>query len=503
MQTYSLIIGVVVGIFTAGVAVPLVFADGARTVSAVGGNGPTSFDDSTGVGGEAVPGGDAVAIDPATGAPVAGGAGTAGAAGAATGLPGSGGAGGTAGPGGSSGTAGGGGGTGQKASGPPLKLGVMLLDLGNVTALGFPAGAAVEDGQKVWRHWADTLNAAGGINGRPLELHFTTYDPLSESSMRQACLFLTEQRKVFAAVASAGFIGPPMLCFTEEHGTPLLAAGSSGVPQEYYARSKGLLFTSFMGSDRTVANLAHEVDKLGTLKGKKVGILFDLRSGPESIARKLEKELKDRAYNVSHVSIFSADFGTAAGQVPVEVQQHRTKSDVIVNMSHALVFTQFVQDATSQGYVPPYFNSDWNGANGDFFYSNMPSSYNGNINFTITRFGEDRANLPEPAVDKQCREEAGKALGRDIPRNDPNGAFYRECAFFTMAVRALVAAGATPTPASLSSGLRNAGRLTVSSFGGIAFGPSRFDGADQIRTARWQSSCKCIVPVSNFRPTQF
>ncbi|HVF73877.1 MAG TPA: ABC transporter substrate-binding protein [Acidimicrobiales bacterium] len=494
LQTYSLILGVVMGIFTAGVGVPLIFADGAQVISA-GGTGNEPFLDN-GVGATA----DGTGGDAATGgADASGAAGTAGVDGSLPGLGGSGaggaGAGGT-GPGGA------GSGPGGRASGPAIKLGVLLLDLGNVTALGFPATGDVEESKKVWQHWVDTLNASGGINGRPFELHFVTYDPLSEESMRQACLFLTEQRKVAVAVASGGFIGPPMLCFTEEHNTPLIAAGSSGVPQEYYPRSKGLLFTTFMGSDRTVANLAHEVDRLGSLKGKRVGLLFDLRSGPASIVRRLEGELKNRGYNVSHVSVFNADFGTAAGQVPVEVQQHRTKSDVIVNMSHALVFTQFVQDATSQGYTPPYFNSDWNGANSDFYYSNMPASYNGNLAFTITRLAEHRGNFPEPAIDKQCREEASKALGRQVPREEEVN-FSRECAFWILVSRGALASGADLSPAGFSRGMRSLGRIGVSGFGGMAFGPNRFDGADQIRTTRWQADCKCVVPLTAFRPAQY
>lgn len=489
LQTYSLILGVVMGIFTAGVAVPLIFADGARVVAA--GNNESFLGDDLGTTADGVAG-DAT---------IEGGAGpgTAGAAG--SGLPGVDGTGpGGTGPGGTG--PGGAGGPGGKAGGPAIKFGVMLLDLGNVTALGFPATGDIEETKKVWQHWVDTLNAAGGVNGRPIELHFTTYDPLSEQSMRQACLYMTEQRKVFVAVATGGFIGPPMLCFTEEHNTPLIAAGSSGVPQEYYTRSKGLLFTTFMGSDRTVANLANEVDRLGSLKGKRVGLLFDERSGPASIVRRLESELKNRGYAISHVSVFNADFGTAAGQVPVEVQQHRTKSDVIVNMSHALVFTQFVQDATSQGYTPPYYNSDWNGANSDFYYSNMPASYNGNVSFTITRTAEHRGNFPEPAIDKQCREEASKALGRQVAREEEVN-FSRDCAFWIIATKAFFVPGATTDAAGFARGMRSLGRIAVSGFGGMAFGPNRPDGADQIRTTRWQADCKCVVPVTGFRPVQY
>jgi ABC-type branched-subunit amino acid transport system substrate-binding protein len=394
-----------------------------------------------------------------------------------------------------------------KASGPPIKVGILILDLGNVTALGFPAGASVQDMETVWQYWIDQYNAAGGVNGRPIEAYYVTYDPLQEASMRQACLELTENKKVFLAVASGGFVGPPMLCFTEEHGTPLLVAGSSGVPQEFYPRSKGLLLSSFQGSDRTVMNLAQELDNIGALKNKRVGIMFDLRSGPASIADKLESELKHRGHTVAHKSVYSADYQTAASQVPVEVQQMQANNvDVIVNMAHTLVLTQFTQDATSQGYTPPYYNSDWNGANSDFYYSNMPASYDGNINFTITRSGEFRVNAPEPPLDKQCREDASKALGRTVPRDDTtNGAYARDCAFFEMMTRGLAAAVANKavTPIGFSEAVRRAGTQDVAGFGAMAFGADRYDGADFVRTSQWHANCKCVVPVTGFRQLKY
>ncbi len=497
VQTYSMVIGVVIGMFTAGVAVPLIVARPPTTVAA---NGATSFEPGTDFGSgdaaradSAALGGDAPSADSG----VAGGGGALGGSTSAT-------AGGSGAAARGNATTGGTAGSTGKASGPPIKVGILILDLGNVTALGFPAGASVKDMQSVWQYWIDQYNAKGGANGRPLQPFYVTYDPLQEASMREACLELTENKKVFLAVASGGFVGPPMLCFTEEHGTPLLVAGSSGVPQEFFPRSKGLLLTTFQGSDRAVQNLAQELDNINALRNKKVGIMFDLRSGPQSIARRLEQELKGRGHDVRHVSVYSADYQTAASQVPVEVQQMRTnKVDVIVNMAHTLILTQFSQDATSQGYVPPYYNSDWNGANSDFYYSNMPSSYDGNINFTITRTGEYRVNAPEPAIDKRCREEASTALGRTIARDDSTGGFVRDCAFFELATRGLVAAGKNLTPASFSGGLRSLGPVDVAAFGGIAYGPNRFDGADRVRTTQWKSDCKCLVPVTGFRALKY
>src|SRR2546421_638249 len=83
--------------------------------------------------------------------------------------------------------------------------------------------------------------------------------PLDETNLRDACLALTQDAHAFVAVDSAGYVGPSILCFTEENKTPFLLMGSSGVPQEYYPRSHGLLFSIFQGSTRGMQNLAWEV----------------------------------------------------------------------------------------------------------------------------------------------------------------------------------------------------------------------------------------------------
>lgn len=497
-QAYSLVVGLAVGVLVAGVVIPTVVPEPATTVASgrleAGESGDGTDDGGTGAVGEDGAAGDAVASADGLGT-VSGAVG-----GATTGAR-------TArgnvvgGTGSGSGTSGGGGGGAVPQKGASVKVGVMLLDLANASALGFPTLASIEDQRKVWQRRFDQQNAAGGVNGHPLEPVFTTYDPVSQSSMREACLYLTENKKVFLATGSGGFIGPAMLCFTEEHGTPLLLQGST-VPQEYFTRSKGLLFTAYMGSDRATTNLAHELDTSGFVRDKKVGILFDLRGGPASIARRMESELKNRGIDVAHVSVFSEDFSTAAGQVPIEVQQHSTKGvQVIVNLSHALVFTQFVQDASSRGYRVPYFSSDWNGAHSDFYYSNMPASFDGNMAFTLARTNEARVGLPEPELDRQCREEAGKALGRTLERGSESD-FTRDCAFFTLVVKGLVAAGPSPTPASFAQATVNLGRVTLASFGPMAFVPGRPDGGDHYRTIKWDAGCKCLLPISGFRPVR-
>ena len=504
MHVHSMLTGIAIGVITVGLLVPFVFGERAAQVS----SGTNSFADEGFEGNTRSSAGGRETRD-------GGAAGSAGDAESATGTGGV--TGGDAGPsrGGDRAGGGRGPGTGAGTAGPAasggagaVKVGILLLDLGNVSDLGFPSVVAVEDVRAVWDHWIEELNAAGGVNGRTVEPVYKTYDPLSEQSMREACLFMTEEQKVPLAVAPGGFVGPPMLCFTQEHATPFIVAGSSGVPQEFFDKSNGLLFTTFMGSDRAVKNLVEEVDRgggfaapEGPLEDLAVGILFDLRSGPQSIAQLAKAEVEARGYRVGRVSVFSADYATAASQVPVEVNEHRAAGvDVILNLSHTLAFTQFVRSTNGSEFR--YFNWDWNGANSDFYYSNMPESYDGNVNFTIQRANEWRADLPEQRIDRQCVDDAEAALGRDIPYDHEDyGSFTRQCAFFILMKEAM--AGADMSGPSISRAMQSIGTINLPAFGGTSFGPGRFDAGDHARSMVFEADCTCIIPISGFRPTRF
>ncbi|HUR78787.1 MAG TPA: ABC transporter substrate-binding protein [Acidimicrobiales bacterium] len=386
----------------------------------------------------------------------------------------------------------------------PIKVGFLLLDLAGAAGLGFPAVGSVDEQRAIYQRFTDDANAAGGIGGRPIQAVYTTFDPLRESSMRDACLTLTDDEEVFVAISAGGFSGDSILCVTQEHRTPLLS-GVSGAPMEFYAKSAGLLFTQFWNSDRMVANLAHEAHQLGALKNKTVGILYDLRYGPASVAEQLKRNVESLGYKVGRVSIFSADLSEASTQVPIELNQQKSAGvEVILNMANAVLFTQFVQQADGQQWIKPYYNSDWNGANSDFFFSNLPDSYDGNVNFTIARVNEGRAGLAEPAIDTACRRQAEKALGRSLPQDDPeNLTFDRSCSFFQLMVKGLLAAGPSPTAQSFSQGLQNLGKFDLPNMFGATLAPGRFDYGTTVRTMQWKTNCKCIIPVTGFRAAKF
>jgi ABC-type branched-subunit amino acid transport system substrate-binding protein len=510
-QVYLVLIGIVAGMLIAGLAVPLVFADGstpklARSSSsnvALGGSG-TGADAVADPAAASGPG--STAVTAATGAatasgrasaattiagrtatpkaPVAGSQPASGGAVAAAPVP----------------------GAAVPASGAPIKIGALLLDLGNVGRLGFEAiGITPDDQRTAWQAYFDDINASGGISGHPIQAVYQTYDPLSEDNMRAACLALTQDAKVFAVVDAAGFVGSPVLCVTEENRTPFLLMGSSGVTQEDYDRSGGRLFSVFQGEIRGMRNFGVEVDRLGVAKGKKIGIMYDLRSGSKLTADTLQQSLEQLGYQVTYRSEFSADLQTGSAQVPVEVNQMRAKGvDVVLNLANTLYATQFAQAADAQHWYPRYVNDDWNGANSDFYYQNMPASYDGSLVVTITRTNESKANMPEPAIDAQCRARAAKALGKPVDRDSSaDGMITRICAVTQILRPALTNMNGSFTAAGFAPAMQKLGKLNLAAIGGASFVPGRFDGADQVRTMHWEAGCKCLKPQDAFRATRY
>ena len=69
--------------------------------------------------------------------------------------------------------------------------------------------------------------------------------------------------------------------------------------------------------------------------------------------------------------------------------------------------------------------------------------------------------------------------------------------------QAATAAGKDLTVASFVKGCR-ASRTSSSGSGGKgSFGPNKFDAPDEIRSVKYQPSCNCWVPTSDYFPVKF
>ena len=109
-----------------------------------------------------------------------------------------------------------------------IKIGIVIIDL---SAIGRSNG----DVEAKWQAVIDEVNANGGVLGRRLEPVMVGYSPLGDVESEAACVQLTQDEEVFAAM---GPLLTNLTCFTDVNETIFI--NTFGVSQEDFDRSKAV-----------------------------------------------------------------------------------------------------------------------------------------------------------------------------------------------------------------------------------------------------------------------
>jgi ABC-type branched-subunit amino acid transport system substrate-binding protein len=380
-----------------------------------------------------------------------------------------------------------------------IRLGMLILDVGPVGRAGTAVAIDPEQQHQAWQSFVDDLNSRGGINGRKVQPHYATFDVLSDDSARAACLRLTEDGQVFAVIGA--FSKPASsLCVLEEHRTPMVSYIGYN-PDSLYRRSGGMLFTTFPSATRTMTNFVHELDRLGAIGERKIGIVTDDQTDPGyETAPLLEGLLRKAGHDVVHRSNLA---GSASSQVPVEVQQMRSKGvELVILLSATLNSQSFTQAASSQGWAPAWAASDWGTMNGDTTMKNAGNTFDGAIGITSTRNYEFRGGIAEAPAARQCREVYERRTGRRLaPRGEAeNSLTMNFCDTFRIFEAAATRAGVELTKARFAAGVQAIGAMPFAAVGDGSFRAGKLDASDQVRTQRWRLDCRCWTYVDAFHP---
>jgi ABC-type branched-subunit amino acid transport system substrate-binding protein len=383
-----------------------------------------------------------------------------------------------------------------------IKLGV-LIPSDNSSKAGGSFSNVIGSPKQQWTAYIDEVNAKGGVLGRKLQPVFREYDGLDLDAQRAACVYLTEQAKVFAIVNSGGFYGDPILCVTQQHKTPFI--GQAGEALDFYQKSHGLYFSTTPNKDRVLRNLVVAALRDGAFKGKKLGILS--RDGIDAIPvdRSLKPELKADGIAVTYEARISSDDSAAQSQIPLEVQQMRSKGvDLIMLETGLIVANVFAQQADSQRYYPQYMTSDFASGGADIYTVGMPASFAGSITYTALRTGEARSGMPEPPTDAACRRIFERRTGHKLDHTSTEYSLtITACGILAEFDQAMATAGPNPTRTLLSHALQGIGSWNVPFSGAGSWGPGKFDAPDVVRRGVWQSGCKCWVPNGPFTRTRY
>ena len=383
-----------------------------------------------------------------------------------------------------------------------IKLGI-LIPSDNSSAGGGSFSQVIGSPKAQWNAYVNAVNAKGGILGRKIQPIYREYDGLDLDAQRAACVYLTEQEKVFAIVNSGGFYGDPILCVTQQHKTPFI--GQAGEALDFYQKSNGLYFSTTPNKDRVLQNMVAAAARDGAFKGKTVGLLS--REGIDAIPvdRSLKPALKAHGIKLTYEARISADDSAAQSQIPLEVQQMKSHGvDFIMLATGLIVANVFVQQADSQRYTPQYMTSDFASGGADVYTIGMPASFAGSITYTALRTGEARAGMPEPAHDAACRKTYEKSAGKALDRTSTEYSLtVTACGIMNEFVVGMTAAGVNPTRRLLSNALQAIGSWDVPFSGAGSWSRNKFDAPDVVRRGMWHSDCKCWMPAGPFMRTQY
>jgi hypothetical protein len=385
-----------------------------------------------------------------------------------------------------------------------VKLGIFLIDLGDVGKLGLNgfAGYDPEQQKGFWTAYLRDANKRGGAAGRTIVPDFYTVTATGENASATAgCKQLIETDHVFAVTNIIGVYGAPILCVTKDHKTPYLSV--DGAVSSFYAQSNGLLFTVQPSTLRTQLNAAARLLDLGRLgdpaKGtaKKIGVLHEDGYLTEDNTA-LISYLRKKGFSVTEGVHSSSGEQNVPPQLAAAASAMCSAGDEIVFLNtNALDGANFVRNIDSHpGCTPAYVTSDFDFEQaGDSFLANMPASYfRQALAVTSSRVGEGRVGFAEPAHDAACRKVYESAPeGKPINRNSSKDYFYFQalstCQLVANVKDGLDRAGLNPTRTSFREGLFSVGTFPNAGFSDSSFRTNKGDAPDQVRLTQAFADC--------------
>jgi hypothetical protein len=165
--------------------------------------------------------------------------------------------------------------------------------------------------------------------------------------------------------------------------------------------------------------------------------------------------------------------------------------------------TSFVQAASSNGYTPQYFATDWQSQTATLAVENMPPTFSA-LATTTSRIDEYMMGATPPPTDEACVQTYNKASGSNMTSSDSNWeAVMIDCGLISLFTNSAASVGANLTRPRLAAALESLGPINFPFFGGGSLRSGKYDIGDLVRTLKFEYSCKCWVPIDKFVPPQY
>ncbi|MFA5787726.1 MAG: ABC transporter substrate-binding protein [Actinomycetota bacterium] len=348
------------------------------------------------------------------------------------------------------------------------------------------------------------VNANGGVDGRKLKVEVVMFDGLSEDAKQAACVKLTEDLKVFAAIAVFGFWGDGEVCLATRE-TPLLTINfpSDDVLRR---REKGWVRSTLMSKDRILKNWADWAIESGIATAKKrIGVWSE--GDPEStqVTRDvLLPYLKAKGLNVVETFYFGTDYSRRPVESSSAVLKFKSANvDFVWPAGNYITNIFFLRVAEAQDFHPEYTASDFGYlATDPTSQSYEPNQWDRVRAMAVMRSGESAAGKPLTPAEKECLAAYQRFGGKAFKKDADRFMAMATCEHLALWVKAARVAGPNLTRAGFLNVLDSLGnyseRVTISDT--LSFRKGKYDAADRFAVIEWRRECTCYWQIEGFRP---
>ena len=381
-----------------------------------------------------------------------------------------------------------------------INIGVPFVNYDALKSL----GVNVDDGSFPDAYGAiiANINAHGGVNGRKMVPYFVEMNPAESSSANSSCTQLTEDDKVFLAIAP---VFPD--CYQQTHDTPVLFGSLPGTLPATAAPDFSLVPPNAAFDPIQLAAFA----KQGVFKGEKVGIFYGATSDAPEVTV-VQSDLRKLGVNVVLTAEDSAQATDAvASDQEVQTIAQRFQSDgvkVVVGVggSGSTTWPRALLD--NQSSFKPVFIATDESALISYVDSAKGNPYLDNV-MAATAVPSNYQEWKDPAMQKCAaivrKAHPGDSISAPIDptsrlavassTNTTYVSVEEACQYLALFTKIADAAGKNLTVASFTKagyGLRN---VTFPGSGGpVSFGPGQPYAIGPAQVVVYDSTSQQLVP---------
>lgn len=354
------------------------------------------------------------------------------------------------------------------------------------------------DQRKQVQSIVEDINANGGIAGRKIKLHFKLLSLIggTDDTLQAACIEATQEFKAAVVILPPASARDTARCTSVTNKTLTLYA--TGMDKGLYAESQGRLFTpNGISIDRQLKGWADQMDQLGQLTGKKIGVVVG--DQPEEFSRAVKGSLLPELVKLGHkpVQVVTLPCGsqatTSCEQYDVAAQKLKQAGVDTVFMTLANTFGSGLVQATANIGLRPKWLLEGNQTTDTVtkFFASVKQDLDGAVGVGFA-FAAPADITP---LADQCNKVIAIRSGQKYVRGSDA---YGFAAIVCRQLKVLQAAGAKVGKATLNQGsliraIEGLKTIQLSAGPDGTLSPTKHDGGNAVYLCDFKASVgKCV-----------